>query len=151
MEHDEILSTIAHLDHSFNGTSEYKDALALLSQIDGAYLPLLFLPPNKAVWHGCAHVLKLIGFPRLESVISLMLEWFQDLNYPGVDLIVDALESCRKDFLIRSIEVAVRDAHSCRDESWVGGLKYLVGRLSLCAEDFNDSDIFELLQRSDFY
>lgn len=60
-------------------------------------LSLLILPDangkSKSVWENCARALYEISDDRLEKYLPLLLEWLQDLNWPGSLIILNRLKS----------------------------------------------------------
>lgn len=73
-------------------------------------LSLLILPSangeSKGVWENCARALSEISDARLEKYLPSLLEWLQDLNWPGALIILDRLkvfdgEKLKKPFIER--------------------------------------------------
>ena len=73
-------------------------------------LSLLILPcangESKSVWENCARALYEIPDERLEKHLPSLLEWLQDLNWPGALIILDRLkifsgEKIKKPFMDR--------------------------------------------------
>lgn len=59
-------------------------------------LSLLILPcangESKSIWENCARALYEISDDRLEKYLPSLLEWLQDLNWPGAIIILDRLK-----------------------------------------------------------
>ena len=59
-------------------------------------LSLLILPyangESKGLWENCAKALSEISDDRLEKYLPSLLEWLQDLNWPGSLIILDRLK-----------------------------------------------------------
>lgn len=59
-------------------------------------LSLLILPcakgESKGIWENCARALYEISDDRLEKYLPSLLEWLQDLNWPGALIILDRLK-----------------------------------------------------------
>ena len=59
-------------------------------------LSLLILPyangESKGLWENCAKALSEISDDRLEKYLPSLLEWLQDLNWPGALIILDRLK-----------------------------------------------------------
>lgn len=73
-------------------------------------LSLLILPSangeGKNIWENCARALYEISDDRLEKYLPSLLEWLQDLNWPGALIILDRLkifsgEKLKKPFIDR--------------------------------------------------
>lgn len=59
-------------------------------------LSLIILPcangESKSIWENCARALYEISDDRLEKYLPSLLEWLQDLNWPGALIILDRLK-----------------------------------------------------------
>lgn len=66
-------------------------AISQLVNIEESKLYMLLQPVSKSYWGNAAIVLKQIGYPRVKSIISGLLEWIQDMNWPGSKEIVELL------------------------------------------------------------
>ncbi len=66
-------------------------AISQLIHLEGSKLHLLLQPISKSYWRNAAIVLKRIGYPRVKFIIPQLLEWIQDMNWPGAQEIVDLL------------------------------------------------------------
>jgi hypothetical protein len=66
-------------------------AIIQLSNLEESKLHLLLRPISKSHWRNAAIVLREIGYPRVKSIIPELLEWIQDINWPGSKEIVDLL------------------------------------------------------------
>jgi hypothetical protein len=114
-------------------------------------LGYLFFPNEKALWEPAAEILSMVGFPRLEGRIPQLLEWFQDLNWPGIDIVINLLRRAPRDVLLTQLESAASAAHAQGDDQWLGGLKRLALDLKLEIEKFADPVLAEALLKNDFY
>lgn len=66
-------------------------AISQLINLEDSKLHLLLQPISKSYWRNAAMVLKKIGYPRVKAIIPELLEWIQDMNWPGAQEIVDLL------------------------------------------------------------
>lgn len=66
-------------------------AISKLFDLEESKLHLLIQPMSKNNWSNAAIVLKQIGYPRVKSIIPELLEWIQDMNWPGAQEIADLL------------------------------------------------------------
>jgi hypothetical protein len=66
-------------------------AISQLIYLEDSKLHLLLQPISKCYWKNAAIVLKRIGYSRVKSIIPELLEWIQDMNWPGAQEIVDLL------------------------------------------------------------
>jgi hypothetical protein len=146
-----VLKKIEYLNPNTNQQYIVEKTIKQLSKIDQGELQYLFFPPDKALWENCARVLQLIGFPRLNNSIALLLEWLQDLNYPGIEIILKICSGCERTKLVEQLEKSLFEAASDQDEQWIGGLKLLVQRLGVKDSEFKDKGLFTLIIENDFY
>lgn len=118
------------------------EAIALLVAAgDRLDLFLILRKGDKSRWQNEARVLVLLGYPRFRGVIPEMMEWLQDLNWPGSSEIIQAFASMAKDELAGHISMAVQRALAARDTDWLFGLRHLACESSLAAELFVDEEI----------
>ena len=92
-------------------------------------ISLLILPlsedAGKPVWENCARVLSELPDDRLAGHVSELLEWLQDINWPGAFLICDRLKNFRGKELIAAVENAVAEALEMPGEDGLIWLDYL--------------------------
>lgn len=97
----------------------------LVSYVD-LDLTLLLQPLNKSYWDNAARVLFLKGYPIIKSIIPQLLEWIQDLNWPGATIIFELLQSVPKPLLLSYIESSIKKAKLDNDEDWLINLNLLL-------------------------
>jgi len=68
-------------------------AISQLIHLENSKLHLLLQPISKSYWRNSAIVLKKIGYPRVKLIIPELLEWIQDMNWPGAQDIADLLST----------------------------------------------------------
>jgi hypothetical protein len=66
-------------------------AISMLVNLEESKLHLLLQPRSKSYWKNAAVVLKQIGYPKVKAIIPGLLEWIQDMSWPGAEDIVDLL------------------------------------------------------------
>lgn len=78
-------------------------------------------PPehSKSVWDGCAMILARHGDKELSPHLSRLLEWLQDLNWPGAETIHDRLLDMDRKYLQHALEYSFRQARKLDDEPWL--------------------------------
>jgi hypothetical protein len=62
-----------------------------LVNIPGEYVHLLMQPSGKACWENAALVLARMDVGQLQECVPQLLEWLQDLNWPGAGVIAGIL------------------------------------------------------------
>ncbi len=137
-------------DLNWNNSDEMQQtAIKELSDLDGEDIILMAKQSNdlcsKPCWHNAALVLKNIGYPRNKVALPYLMEWFQDLNWPGVVTIIELLKEIDLKVLLPYIEKASSKAIQEKDECWAFGLIHLIKELKIVKNDFDNPMILELL------
>lgn len=102
---------------------------------------------SKPCWDNAAIVLKNIGYPRNEVALPYLMEWFQDITWPGVRPIIEMLKEIDNRILTPYIEDASEIALGIKDDCWANGLLYLINGLGISREDFKNVKLFEKLEK----
>lgn len=101
-----------------------------LAKKSEAILP--FLQPltpkhNKNVWENCAAILAEKRDEELKPYLVQLLEWMQDMNWPGAFRIFDRLQKYSDERSIHSaILVCVKEAKRHNDDTWESNLNMLM-------------------------
>ena len=88
------------------------------------FMQPIIIPPEKCklVWEPCAKVVAMRSDKELEPFMFLLLEWIQDLNWPGAMIIHDRLSQMP----YHTIEFAFKHSHikaeQTNDLCWLGVL-----------------------------
>ncbi|EKQ50588.1 MULTISPECIES: DUF5071 domain-containing protein [unclassified Clostridium] len=126
-----------------------KDAIEQLLKIDDEYVTLLVQPQEKKYWENSARVLKSIGFPRNKLAIPGLLQWLQDLNWPGAMIAMETLQNVEVHVMLPYLETAVQIAVEENDDMWIMALKELAtSRMSIKASDFKNQELYKILEQS---
>ena len=83
--------------------------IGLAKQVGNLHL-LIQPPAPPAVWERCADILSQKSDEELEPYIYELLEWLQDLNYPGALTIVERLKAFSGEKLAEAFVDAVHSA-----------------------------------------
>lgn len=89
----------------------------------------VFLQPldqkhNKNVWENCAKILAERTDEELAPYLVPLLEWLQDMNWPGAFCILERMRSYAKDASYRStLEYCLKQARRMEDDVWLENLK----------------------------
>jgi len=110
----------------------------------------LYKKIHKHSWENYCKIVEKIGYPQNHSAIPALFLLLQDLNWPGSENALLILSSIGKDILITDIEKFIKEAFNSSDFMWLGGLKILTTRIGVISDDFNDKEIFKLLDFADF-
>ncbi|ULO09067.1 DUF5071 domain-containing protein [Paenibacillus sp. 19GGS1-52] len=95
---------------------EKTNAIHQLQLIGEKELSCLIQPLTKGHWDGAAEVIVAIGYPRVKSILSELLVWIQDLNWPGYQVIADFLRDIGQP-LIPEIKRVIIEHTS--DQDWL--------------------------------
>ena len=81
---------------------------------------------NKNVWENCAVIIAERSDENLKPYLVELLEWLQDMNWPGAFCILNRLQKYSDDSSIRNaINVCIEKAKKCGDEVWESNLRLL--------------------------
>lgn len=84
---------------------------------------------NKNVWENCAVIIAEKSDEKLESYLTELLEWVQDMNWPGAFRIMDRLQKYSDDVaLCGAVNACITKARESGDEVWEDNLCLLMGR-----------------------
>ncbi|MBA2939978.1 DUF5071 domain-containing protein [Paenibacillus sp. CGMCC 1.16610] len=128
-----------------------RDAVKELSNLKDEDVILLAKQSNdlcsKPCWDNAAIVLKNIGYPANAMALPYLMEWFQDITWPGVRPIITTLKDIETKILIPHIKNASISAINENDDCWANGLVYLIKELNLDQADFNNDKLFWKLEK----
>lgn len=100
------------------------EGIRLAKEIDD--LSLLIQPPAEpSVWGCCAQILYEKSDSALEPYLNLLLEWLQDLNWPGALIILDRLKVFSGEKLKKPFIDCVTYAGNLNNEEGLMWLDYL--------------------------
>lgn len=78
---------------------------------------------NKNVWDNCAKILSKRTDDELSPYLVELLEWLQDLNWPGAFCILDRLQKYADDFSFElAFNTCVKYAKALEDDVWESNL-----------------------------
>jgi hypothetical protein len=85
---------------------------------------------NKNVWENCARILALRSDEELSPYFTRLLEWLQDINWPGALIILERLKKVSKvNSLLFAMEYNVQKAiayNSWEDKIWLSAVSQLL-------------------------
>ncbi len=84
-----------------------------LKQLEDHELYLLVQPVDKMHWDQAAELIIAIGYPRIQPILRGLLEWIQDLNWPGAQRIAELLASIGEPLI-----PYIKEAFKMNDPSW---------------------------------
>lgn len=85
---------------------------------------------NKNVWGNCAVIIAEKSDEELKPYLDELLEWLQDMNWPGAFSILNRLQKYSdNDSICDAINTCIKKAKSCGDEVWKSNLSLLLYEL----------------------
>ena len=82
---------------------------------------------NKNVWENCAIIISEKSDEKLRPYLVELLEWLQDMNWPGAFCILDRLQKYSDNSSISiAINICIKKARECRYENWENNLCLLL-------------------------
>lgn len=89
-------------------------------------LSLLIQPPAPpSVWEYCAEILSEKSDVELEPYLDKLLEWLQDINWPGAFTIANRLKIFSGEKLKQSLENAIAESNKMLNEERLRWIDYL--------------------------
>ena len=81
---------------------------------------------NKSIWENCAVIISEKSDEKIKLHLAELLEWLQDMNWPGAFCILDRLKSYADNkSILSSISICLQRAKDCNNEIWEGNLLML--------------------------
>ena len=77
-------------------------------------------------WENCAKVICEKTDKEINNYTYEMLEWLQDINWPGAFLIMERLEKMEPQFLVHAVGYQVKQALLLKDNEWLTYMSYLL-------------------------
>ena len=105
---------------------EIKDISCFIQPMDCQY--------NKSIWENCAMIISHRTNEELEPYIIPLLEWLQDMNWPGANIICERLKKISIDFIFKPMSYVIMRASEKDDKEWLYNLRELV-----------NNDIYQML------
>lgn len=86
------------------------------------FIQPIIVPPQKSklVWDPCAKVVAMRSNEELEPYLFMLLEWIQDINWPGALIIYDRLINMPYSLLEFSYTQSRIKAEQTNDTCWLG-------------------------------
>ena len=80
---------------------------------------------SKSIWEPCAKVVALKSDEELQDYMYLLLEWLQDMNWPGAEIIFERLSQIPYVKIQDYVEFSIHRAKREQDEIWLDTLEAL--------------------------
>ena len=80
---------------------------------------------SKSVWEPCAKVIALKSDEELDDYMYRLLEWLQDMNWPGAEIIFERLSQIPYAKIQDYVEFSIHRAKREQDEIWLNTLEAL--------------------------
>lgn len=86
---------------------------------------------DKGIWENSARILAQKSDEELKKYIPKLLEWLQDINWPGAIIILNRLKKIDGKLLIKDFEMAIKKAREEEEVNWIYSLSHLLENVSL--------------------
>jgi hypothetical protein len=86
---------------------------------------------NKEVWENCAKVIAVKSDKIIKPYLMSLLEWLQDLNWPGAFIILNRMKGFTDEILASVLSQCIDAAIDNQDETWLCNLYYLLENKNL--------------------
>ena len=84
------------------------------------YLSILMQPiEDKGIWENCAKIISQKSDKTLQPYINLLLEWLQDANWPGYNIIYDRIKSMPIELIISDFKNSLKKAVRQENITWI--------------------------------
>ncbi len=109
----------------------------------------VFLQPHgmshsKDIWENCAKILAKYPDETLEYCSRGLLEWLQDMNWPGSEIVLKRLVDFQDTRMLSLFVVrCVKEALACDDQIWLGNMSVLLDNCSI--KDNLPKDVYDTL------
>lgn len=80
---------------------------------------------NKGVWENCAKIIATKNDNELEPYLINLLNWLQDINWPGALIILKRLKNYQGIQLVKNLELIIDTANTMNNEDGLMWLDYL--------------------------
>ena len=101
----------------------------LVNLIDESNVRLLLQPYDKPWWKNSAIVLTRIDSELVKLLFPEILEWIQDLNWPGADIVFGLIIDIVDDKIRLIIDETIVKAKEINDSTWIYSLELLKNSL----------------------
>lgn len=136
----------------FNELVDLANLVDLINDSEENLAKQLILPMGElleekgsALWEECSVILSLIRFDKVLPNFDLLLEWYQDINWPGAIRITEVIKYHRSEIDIEIIEGTIRKAKDVNDYSWLTYLKFLLEELEFLDDKYLSKDIRKII------
>ncbi|MBQ9966942.1 MAG: DUF5071 domain-containing protein [Clostridia bacterium] len=111
-----------------------KKGIDAAQQIKNLYpfIQPIVAPPghSKMVWEGCAKIVAARSDEELEPFMYKLLEWIQDLNWPGARIIYERLAQMPFHTIESPFKHSRIEAEQTKDTDWLEALDYLYEKIT---------------------
>jgi len=101
-------------------------ALAVEFGVIEPFLQPLTQKHNKNVWDNCATIIAYKSDQELEAHLISLVEWLQDMNWPGAFIILERLkEYSDNNTLHAAADACIQEARRCDDPIWEDNIQMI--------------------------
>ncbi len=108
------INEIMEMLYGNNSEEVQQKGVELAKNIKSINSFVLLNDPGKKVWENCAKILADRSDEELNPYLLRLLDWVQDLNWPGARIILERFKIYREiEELVSSVEYCVKEAVAC--------------------------------------
>lgn len=124
----DILEILNMIDRSMPAETQLKGiSLASNSKDIFPFIQPLTPKHNKNVWENCAVIISQKSDEEIKPYLVELLEWLQDMNWPGALCILDRLRKFSdSNTIFEAINTCIKKAKENRDDVWNSNLHLLL-------------------------
>ncbi len=130
--------------------SQMNKLLNEINSSDDNLLRQLFFVRGTMLLYKLSIFLGKVDFEKVQENFDLLLEWFQDINWPGTQNIILLIESNKTLIDISKIENAITIARKEEDIEWLGGIKYLLKEIDFYRDTVISKESMTCLESVDW-
>ena len=114
-----------------------------IKSINAFVLPM---NPSKSVWENCAKILSVKADEILDPYLFRLLEWVEDINWPGASIILKRLKKFSSvEMLAFSVNTSIRIACATNNCIWLSSIAELLDNQVL--SEALSEDCLDVLQK----
>jgi hypothetical protein len=115
-----------------NSEETQRKGIELAKNIKSINAFVLPMNPGKSVWENCAIILANKPDEILNPYLFRLLEWIEDINWPGALIVLDRLKNFfETEKLSFCVQESVRQAKATNNKIWLGSISKLLDNTAL--------------------
>lgn len=110
-----------------NSARIQQNGIELAKKVKYTHAFVMPMVPGKSVWENCAKILFFRTDQILNSHLFRLLEWTEDINWPGALIVLERLKNFSDmDILPFAIQESVKKASALKNSIWLSSMSQLL-------------------------